>query len=110
MMPGSLSPEQIAQYRRDGFVFPVDCLTAAEVAHYRGRLEAFERLMQDLPGDFRERLEDAFSEQLAALPLVHFRAEDVVVDQQMREPQVLRGVGERGDGARVGSDLRLRED
>ena len=42
-MPASLSPDQIAQYRRDGFYFPVDCLTPDEAAYYRGRLEAFER-------------------------------------------------------------------
>ncbi len=42
-MPASLSPEQIAQYRNDGFVFPVDCLTREEVRHYHSKLEAFER-------------------------------------------------------------------
>lgn len=59
-----------------------EVISSPEIARLIGRnefrLEAFERLMQDLPGDFRERLEDTFSEQLAALPLVHFRAEDVV--------------------------------
>jgi len=49
-MPGSLSPDQIAQYQRDGFVFPVDCLTADEVRHYRGELEAFEREQGDTFG------------------------------------------------------------
>jgi ectoine hydroxylase-related dioxygenase (phytanoyl-CoA dioxygenase family) len=42
-MPDSLSPAQVAQYQRDGYVFPVDCLTAQEVAYFRGRLEAFEQ-------------------------------------------------------------------
>ncbi len=42
------------------------------------RLESFERLLQDLPGDFRERLQDEFSRQLTALPLLNFRAEDAV--------------------------------
>lgn len=41
-MAGSLSEGQVARYRRDGFLFPVDALTAEEVAHYRGRLETFE--------------------------------------------------------------------
>ena len=42
-MPASLSPAQVAQYQRDGYLFPVDCLTPEEVRHYRTRLEAFER-------------------------------------------------------------------
>ncbi len=49
-MPGSLSPDQITQYQRDGFVFPVDCLTADEVRHYRGELEAFEQAQGDTFG------------------------------------------------------------
>ena len=46
-MPASLSPQQVEKYQRDGFVFPVDCLTGEEVAYYRGRLEAFEREQGD---------------------------------------------------------------
>jgi len=42
-MTVSLSSSQIVQYRRDGFLFPVDCLSAEEVGYFRGRLEAFER-------------------------------------------------------------------
>ena len=42
-MPANLSSDAVAQYQRDGFYFPVACLTPAEVRHYRGRLEAFER-------------------------------------------------------------------
>jgi hypothetical protein len=49
-MPGSLSEAQVAQYRRDGFLFPVDCLTADEVQYFRGRLEAFEREQGDTFG------------------------------------------------------------
>ncbi len=41
-MPKKLSEEQIAQYRRDGFTFPVDIFSAEEVASYRAGLEAFE--------------------------------------------------------------------
>lgn len=37
-----LSPQQFEQYQRDGYLFPVDCLSPEEIAHYRGRLEAFE--------------------------------------------------------------------
>ena len=42
-MPANLSSDAVAQYQRDGFYFPVACLTPEEVRHYRGRLEAFER-------------------------------------------------------------------
>lgn len=49
-MPASLSAMQVAQYRRDGFLFPVDCLRAEEVRHFRGRLEAFEREQGDTFG------------------------------------------------------------
>ncbi len=41
-MTGSLSPDQVARYQRDGYVFPLDCLSPDEVRHYRGALEAFE--------------------------------------------------------------------
>ena len=50
-MPASLSPQQVEKYQRDGFVFPVDCLTGEEVAYYRGRLEAFEREQGDTFGN-----------------------------------------------------------
>jgi non-heme Fe2+,alpha-ketoglutarate-dependent halogenase len=42
-MTASLTPTQLAQYQREGFLFPVDCLTPEEVHHHRGHLEAFER-------------------------------------------------------------------
>jgi hypothetical protein len=49
-MPASLSPAQIAQYHRAGFLFPIDCLTPDEVCHYRGCLETFEREQGDTFG------------------------------------------------------------
>lgn len=49
-MPASLSPEQIEQYHRDGYLFPIDCLTPREVAEYRGALEAFEHAQGDTLG------------------------------------------------------------
>jgi non-haem Fe2+, alpha-ketoglutarate-dependent halogenase len=45
-----LTADQVEQYRRDGYVYPIDCLTAEEVAYYRGRLEAFEREQGDTFG------------------------------------------------------------
>jgi non-heme Fe2+,alpha-ketoglutarate-dependent halogenase len=49
-MSASLSPSQVAQYQRDGFYFPVDCLTPEEVRYFRGRLEAFEKEQGDTFG------------------------------------------------------------
>lgn len=49
-MTGSLSPSQVEEYHRDGYLFPVDCLTRDEVRHYRGCLEAFEREQADTFG------------------------------------------------------------
>ena len=45
-----LSPQQTEQYRRDGYLFPLDCLTPREVAHYRGSLEEFEAEQGDTFG------------------------------------------------------------
>ena len=41
-MPKRLSASQVAQYRRDGYAFPVDIYSAQEVARYRAALEAIE--------------------------------------------------------------------
>ena len=41
-MPKALSEEQVARYRRDGFLFPLPALSPAEAAHYRRALEAYE--------------------------------------------------------------------
>lgn len=40
--PKSLTPEQVAAYRRDGYLFPIPVMTPAEAAACRGRLETFE--------------------------------------------------------------------
>jgi non-heme Fe2+,alpha-ketoglutarate-dependent halogenase len=42
-MPKLLSDAAVSQYRRDGFHFPVDILSAAETRDLRARLEAHER-------------------------------------------------------------------
>ena len=49
-MPARLSEAEIAQYRRDGFLFPIECLTPDEVSHFRGALEEFEREQGDTFG------------------------------------------------------------
>ena len=42
-MPKKLSPEQVAQYERDGYVCPVDAFSAAQAHGWREHLEAYER-------------------------------------------------------------------
>ena len=37
-----LTDRQVADFRRDGCVFPIRVLSAAEAAGYRARLEAYE--------------------------------------------------------------------
>ena len=41
-MPKVLTADQIKHFAEQGFVGPVKVLTGEEVAHYRGKLEAFE--------------------------------------------------------------------
>jgi non-heme Fe2+,alpha-ketoglutarate-dependent halogenase len=38
-----LSEAQVAQYRRDGFLFPIDAFSPEEARGFRDRLEGFER-------------------------------------------------------------------
>ena len=42
-MPHRVREDQVALYARDGYLFPVPALSAAEVALWRGELEAWER-------------------------------------------------------------------
>lgn len=53
-MPKLLTPDQVAAYERDGFVFPVDVLQAAEVANFRSELQAWEAA-RGAPIDFPEK-------------------------------------------------------
>jgi non-heme Fe2+,alpha-ketoglutarate-dependent halogenase len=46
-MPKVLSAEQVKCFHRDGFLAPVQVLSAEEVARYRGHLEAFEEKYPD---------------------------------------------------------------
>jgi ectoine hydroxylase-related dioxygenase (phytanoyl-CoA dioxygenase family) len=55
-MPQALSSAAVAAYRRDGYHFPVDVLSAAEARAYRERLEAFEaRQGGPLQGSLRHK-------------------------------------------------------
>jgi non-heme Fe2+,alpha-ketoglutarate-dependent halogenase len=41
-MPGSLSRAEIDRYNRDGYIFPIEAMSPAEVASARSKLEGFE--------------------------------------------------------------------
>lgn len=83
-MPASLSPKQIEQYQRDGYLFPVDCLTADEVRYYRGCLEDFERGQGDtfgrLPNLVRSKSHLLFTwmDQLVRHPKVLDAVESII--------------------------------
>lgn len=69
-----LSPDQVARYERDGYVFPVDVLDADEVASARRKLESFEaKLGQPLP------------RALIAMPNIYAS----FVDEIIRSPRIL---------------------
>lgn len=42
-MTGSLSPDAVAAYRRDGYLHPLDCLSSGETKRYRDGIEEYER-------------------------------------------------------------------
>ncbi|MBS0541364.1 MAG: phytanoyl-CoA dioxygenase family protein [Proteobacteria bacterium] len=42
-MPKALSDDAVARYQRDGYHFPIDVLSPAEMQALRGKLEAYER-------------------------------------------------------------------
>lgn len=44
-MPKALTAEQVERYHRDGFLFPVRVLSEAETARYRGKVEAYETVV-----------------------------------------------------------------
>jgi len=51
-----LTPQQVVDYHRDGCVFPVRVLSAAQAAHYRHCLERHEAIAgQPLQGNLRHK-------------------------------------------------------
>ena len=76
-----LSPEQVAAYERDGFVFPVDVLTPQEVSQYRGELEAWEKA-RGSPIDFPEKSKSYllfnWADQLVHHPRILDAVQDVI--------------------------------
>jgi non-haem Fe2+, alpha-ketoglutarate-dependent halogenase len=72
-----LSDAAVAQYRRDGFYFPIDVFSPDEAAEYRKRLEAHEaRLGGPLKGELRHKSHLLFT----------------WVDDLIRDPRILDAV------------------
>jgi len=85
-MPKQLTDAQIAQYRRDGFVYPVRALNASEARSYRTRLEAHEmasgaRITEHVPRTkykMRTYLLYRWAYELAIHPVVLDAVEDLI--------------------------------
>ena len=80
-MAKRLSTEAVAQYRRDGFHFPVRVLSAQEARSYRDRLEAAERAAGGpLAGDRRHKVHLLYTwaNELARHPTILDAVEDVI--------------------------------
>lgn len=80
-MPKILSREQIAAYRRDGFVHPVKVMPEAEAREYRARLEALEASRGGaLDGPLRHKphLIITWLNQLVRLPKLLDAVEDLI--------------------------------
>ncbi len=74
-MPKVLSPAQVEQFRRDGYVHPIRIMSEEKAAELRGRLEAFEASTGGpLKGDLRHKTHLLFA---WLSDLVHHR---IVVD------------------------------
>ena len=80
-MTKRLSAEAVAQYRRDGFHFPLRVLSTEEARSYRDRLEAAERAAGGpLAGDRRHKIHLLYTwaNQLARHPAILDAVEDVI--------------------------------
>lgn len=80
-MPKRLSADQVSAYERDGFVFPVDVLSADEVRTFRGELETWERA-RGAPIDFPEKSKSyllfGWADALVHHPNILDAVEDVI--------------------------------
>jgi hypothetical protein len=80
-MPKLLSEAQVQAYERDGFVFPVDVLSAAEVRAHRQELEAWERARGaaiDFPEKSKSYLLFNWADQLVHHPRILDAVEDLI--------------------------------
>ena len=117
-MTASLSLSQAEHYQRDGYLFPIDCLTADEVRHYRGRLEDFERAQGDtfgrLPNLVRSKSHLLFTwmDQLVRHPKVLDAVESIIgpniliyhLTSWLKEPNEASHVSWHQDGTYFGLD------
>ena len=76
-----LTSEQVQGYERDGFLFPIDVLTPAEVRSYRAELQAWEQARGG-PIDFHEKSKSYllfdWADQLVHHPRILDAVEDVI--------------------------------
>lgn len=76
-----LTGEQVAKYRNDGFVYPVDVMNGAEARHYLEALEAAEALQgkQLVKGsNFKPHLLFKWADELAYHPRILDAVEDLI--------------------------------
>ncbi|MGE0735400.1 MAG: phytanoyl-CoA dioxygenase family protein [Alphaproteobacteria bacterium] len=76
-----LSPDAVASFKRDGFYFPVRCLTDAEVARYRTELENYERRTgAPIGGNLRHKVHLLFrwANELVRHPKILDAVEDLI--------------------------------
>lgn len=76
-----LTPEQVQRYERDGFLFPIDVLTPAEVSSYRAELQAWEQARGgpiDFPEKSKSYLLFDWADQLVHHPRILDAVEDVI--------------------------------
>jgi len=76
-----LTPEQVVAYERDGFVFPVDVLSAQEVQQHRAELQAWEKA-RGAPINFPEKSKSYllfnWADQLVHHPKILDAVEDLI--------------------------------
>jgi non-haem Fe2+, alpha-ketoglutarate-dependent halogenase len=80
-MPKRLSAEAVAQYRRDGFYFPLPVFGADEARSYRDKLEVYERSSGGpINGNMRHKVHLLFTwaNQLTRHPAILDAVEDVI--------------------------------
>jgi len=80
-MTKKLTPGQVAQYRRDGFYFPVRVTSAEKARFYRERLEAYERANGGpIGGNMRQKVHLLFTwaDELVRNPAILDAVEDVI--------------------------------
>ena len=80
-MTKQLSPQAVAQYKRDGFYYPVRAMPAEQARYYRNKLEAYERTTGGpIAGNYRHKVHLLFTwaNELARHPAILDAVEDVI--------------------------------